>query len=46
MNCIQLRCPLIGVCKHYNFLVDRGTKCDIQQKIIKAVEKLKEREDK
>lgn len=46
MTCISLRCPLINFCKHYNFLIERGEKCETQQKIIDAVEKIKKERKK
>lgn len=41
MTCISLKCPLIRFCKEYNFLIDRGEKCETQKKIIEAVKIIK-----
>lgn len=39
-TCCSLRCPFIPYCKEYNFLIDRGEKCKIQEEIIKAAKKV------
>lgn len=33
-TCCSLSCPFINICKHYNFLVDRGNKCEIMESSI------------
>lgn len=32
-TCVSLSCPFISYCRFYNFLVDRGERCAIQQEI-------------
>lgn len=39
-TCVSMNCPFIFCCKEYNFLVDRGSGCNIQNRIIKVSEKL------
>jgi len=45
-TCVSLNCPFIYYCNKYNFLVDRGLKCNIQDEIIKASEKCKKENKK
>lgn len=45
-NCVSMNCPFIPYCKEYNFLIDRGDKCNIQEEIIKGAEKLKKQKGK
>ena len=45
-TCVSLSCPFISYCRFYNFLVDRGERCAIQQEIVFRAEKLKEKEEK
>lgn len=33
-TCITLNCPFISCCTEYNFLVDRGGKCRVQEEIL------------
>jgi hypothetical protein len=40
-TCVSINCPFIRYCNEYNFLVDRGEKCNIQDEIIKSAEKYK-----
>lgn len=43
-TCVSLSCPFISYCRFYNFLVDRGERCAIQQEISYRAERQKERE--
>ena len=46
-TCASLDCPFIPHCKDYNFLVDRGKRCEIQEDILyraKILEKKKNKE--
>ncbi len=45
-TCVSLSCPFISYCRFYNFLVDRGERCAIQQEIVFRAERLKEKEEK
>lgn len=48
-TCVSMSCPFIMVCKEYNFLVDRGEKCETQEDILrqaKKLEKQRSREEK
>jgi hypothetical protein len=40
-TCVSMNCPFIFCCKEYNFLVDRGSGCNIQNKIVRASENFK-----
>lgn len=42
-TCVSLNCPFMDECKHYNFLIDRGNKCEHAIKIIQASEYYRER---
>ena len=35
-TCVSMKCPFIGYCKDYNFLVDRGEKCDTMARLVRA----------
>lgn len=39
-TCVSMGCPFILVCKEYNFLVDRGEKCETQENILRLAKKL------
>lgn len=39
-TCVSMGCPFILVCKEYNFLVDRGEKCETQENILRQAKKL------
>ena len=42
-TCVSMNCPFIFCCKEYNFFIDRGDKCNIQERIIKeAKDSIKE----
>ena len=43
-TCISLECPFMTLCKHYNFLIDRGESCPIQEKIVYCVGKYREQQ--
>lgn len=46
-TCVSLDCPFVPHCKDYNFLVDRGERCEIQEDILyraKILEKKKNKE--
>ncbi len=45
-TCVSLSCPFIPYCRFYNFLVERGERCAIQQEIVFRAERLKEKEEK
>ncbi len=34
-TCVSIDCPFMRYCKHYNFLVDRGDNCAIQEDILR-----------
>lgn len=34
-TCVSLNCPFYNYCRHYNFLVERGEKCEIMEDIIR-----------
>ena len=33
-TCVSLNCPYMSICKHYNFLVDRGEECEHLKKFV------------
>lgn len=39
-TCISLDCPFIPICRHYNYLVDRGDECTVQAEILKNAKEL------
>ena len=45
-TCVSMSCPFILVCKEYNFLVDRGEKCDTQENILIQAKKLEKQRRK
>ena len=45
-TCVSMSCPFILVCKEYNFLVDRGEKCDTQEAILRQAKKLEKQRRK
>lgn len=45
-TCVSMSCPFIMVCKEYNFLVDRGEKCDTQENILRQANKLEKQRRK
>lgn len=46
-TCVSMNCPFMGICKEYNFLVDRSNGCKTQQFILKkSSEMLKRKEGK
>lgn len=45
-TCVSMSCPFILVCKEYNFLVDRGEKCEIQENILRQAKKLEKQRRK
>lgn len=45
-TCVSMGCPFILVCKEYNFLVDRGDKCDTQENILRLAKKLEKQRRK
>ena len=45
-TCVSMSCPFILVCKEYNFLVDRGEKCETQEDILRQAKKLEKRRKK
>ena len=45
-TCVSMGCPFILVCKEYNFLVDRGEKCDTQENILRLAKKLEKQRKK
>lgn len=45
-TCCSLNCPFIGVCKEYNFLAERGEKCDTMEAIIEKAEKVQKKRKK
>lgn len=38
-TCVSLNCPFIPFCNQYNYLVDRGDECEVQQKILERGER-------
>ena len=40
-TCVSMACPFIGLCKHYNFDVDRGDGCRYQDMMLIAADKLR-----
>ena len=45
-TCVSMSCPFILVCKEYNFLVDRGEKCETQEHILRQAKKLEKQRKK
>ena len=45
-TCVSMSCPFIMVCKEYNFLVDRGEKCETQEHILRQAKKLEKQRKK
>lgn len=45
-TCVSMSCPFILVCKEYNFLVDRGEKCETQEAILRLAKKLEKQRKK
>ena len=45
-TCVSMSCPFILVCKEYNFLVDRGEKCETQEDILRQAKKLEKQRKK
>lgn len=45
-TCVSMKCPFIPVCKEYNFLIDRGDKCEVQENILKRAKKLEKQRRK
>lgn len=45
-TCVSLSCPFKSYCRFYNFLVDRGERCAIQQEILYRAEMLKMKKKK
>lgn len=45
-TCVSLNCPFMNLCKHYNFLIDRGEKCIIQEEIVQKAIKLEKEKGK
>lgn len=45
-TCVSMGCPFILVCKEYNFLVDRGEKCETQEAILRQAKKLEKQRRK
>lgn len=39
-TCVSIDCPFIIYCTHYNFEIDRGSKCSIQTEIVKIASNL------
>lgn len=35
-TCVSMNCPFIDYCKDYNFLVDRGEKCETKERLIRS----------
>ena len=38
-TCITLDCPFICYCKEFNYLVDRGERCEHMEQIIKKAKR-------
>lgn len=38
-TCVSLSCPFIPFCNQYNYLVDRGDECEVQQQILERGER-------
>lgn len=45
-TCVSMSCPFISYCRFYNFLVDRGERCPIQQEIVSRAKTLIGKEEK
>lgn len=39
-TCVSMKCPFILYCKKYNFLIDRGGRCETQEAILRAASEM------
>jgi hypothetical protein len=45
-TCVSMNCPFIPICNKYNFLVERGEKCSVQEDILYKAKELEKQRKK
>lgn len=46
VTCVSMDCPFMGICREYNFLVDRSNGCKTQKFILEKASEMLERKGK